>query len=86
MYLYVGAGLDHDYKKIQLSNKNNRRMKTFYLHSDYEMTGKTVYLLNNNSIYDIGLIELEKPFDFSDQLNIYPACLLGLHLVDLFLF
>ena len=72
----MGAGLDHSMEKILSSPHNFREVKELYV---FGMT-KEEFLRKpataTNLEYDVALLELEKPWIFNKQTNVFPACLI----------
>lgn len=76
---YVGAGLNHDSDPIRKKPANFRKVKRFHVFGpaqSKENAGKVTVTDPEKLKTDAALLELEQPWSFGGQTNIYPACLM----------
>lgn len=73
----MGAGLDHRVNTILKSPANFRKVKQSRpLRVEQSQIKLRSSEADKNVLYDLALLELEQPWAFNDQTNIYPACLM----------
>ena len=70
--LYVTAGLDHQLLTTLKSEKNLRKAKRLLVHPTWQTIDENKVPVMSY-LDDIALVELEKPFEFSEETNIMPG-------------
>lgn len=71
--IYLAAGLDHNLTEILIHNETNvRKAKRLVVNPNLEEKNLEAFVWNSFT-QNIGLIELEQPFEFGKQTNIMPG-------------